>query len=54
MIREIKYKGEVIKIEDVEITWEDCFGELHTGNPEEFASDYASERVGIELAGEDW
>ena len=54
MIREIKYKGEVIKIEDVEITWTDCFGEPHTGDPEEYASDYASEQVGITESGGDW
>lgn len=54
MIQEIRYKGEVIKVEDVEITWIDCFGESHTGDPEEYASDYASEQVRIAEAGEYW
>ena len=54
MIRQIKYKGEVINLDDVEVTWTDCFGYPHTGSIEDYASDYAEEQVAIEQSGEGW
>lgn len=54
MVRQVKYKGRVIDINDVEVIWTDCFGEKHIGKIEDYASDYAAEQVGIAEAGEGW
>lgn len=54
MVKEIRYKGQLINLNDIELVYSDCFGDLHTGSIEDYASDYASEEVGIALAGEGW
>ena len=54
MIRQIKYKGEVINLDDVEVTWTDYLGCPHIGTIEDYASDYAEEQVALEQAGEGW
>lgn len=54
MVREVRYKGQIIDPKDIEVTWSDCFGELHTDTIEDFASSYADEEVGIFAAGESW
>ena len=54
MVREVRYKGQVIDPKDIEVTWSDCFGCLQTDTIEDFASAYAAEEVGIFAAGESW
>lgn len=54
MLRQVKYKDKVVNLNDIEVTWTDCFGEVHIGSIEDYVSDYASEQVGIEMAGEAW
>ena len=54
MLRQVKYKDKVVNPNDIEVTWTDCFGEVHIGSIEDYASDYASEQVAIEMAGEAW
>lgn len=51
---EVRYKGQLIDIKDIEVTWTDCFGELHTDNIEDYASSYANEEIGRVEAGESW
>ena len=50
----VYYKGKEIPMNDIKVDWTDCFGELHNGSIEDYASDYANEEVGIALAGEGW
>ena len=54
MLRKILFGGKEIPLEEIKLEWSDCFGELHTGSIEEYASDYAAEQVGISEAGEGW
>lgn len=54
MVIQVKYKGEVIDINEVEVTWTNCFGSKYIGSIEDYASDYAAEQVGIAEAGEAW
>ena len=54
MVKEIRYKGQIINLKDIELIWSDCFGDQHTGDIEDYASDYAAEEVAIALAGEGW
>lgn len=54
MLRQVKYKDEVVNPNDIEVTWTDCFGKVHIGSIEDYVSDYASEQVAIEMAGEAW
>ena len=54
MVIEVKYKGKVIDINDVEVTWTDCFGEKHIDSIEDYASDYAQQEIAIAEAGEAW
>ena len=50
----VYYKGKEISINDIEVDWIDCFGDLHNGSIEDYASDYATEQVGIVESGEAW
>jgi hypothetical protein len=50
----VYYKGKEIPMNDIMVDWKDCFGELHTGSIEDYASDYAGEEVAIAEAGEGW
>lgn len=50
----VLYKGKEIPMNDIQVDWTDCFGDLHTGSIEDYASDYAAEEVGIAEAGEGW
>ena len=43
----VYYKGKEIPLNDIKVDWTDCFGELHTGSIEDYASDYAAEEVVI-------
>ena len=54
MLRQVKYKDKVVNPNDLEVTWTDCVGEVHIGSIKDYVSDYASEQVGIEMAGEAW
>ena len=54
MIVGVKYKGEPVDKNDIEVIWTDCFGELRADLIEKIVRDYADEQVGIEMAGEDW
>ena len=54
MLRQVKYKDKVVNLNDIEVTWTDCFGEGHIGSIEDYVSDYASDQVDIEMAGEAW
>lgn len=46
----VYYKGKEIPMNDIKVDWTDCFGELHNGSIEDFASD----EVTIAEAGEGW
>ena len=50
----VYYKGKEIPMNDIKVDWTDCFGYLHSGSIEDYASDYATESVGIAEAGESW
>lgn len=50
----VYYKGKEIPLNDIKVDWTDCFGELHNGSIEDYASDYAAEEVAISEAGEGW
>ena len=39
----VYYKGKEIPMNDIKVDWTDCFGELHNGSIEDYASDYAQE-----------
>ena len=41
-------------IQDIEVTWVDCFGDRQVDPINDFINSYAHEQVGIEMAGEDW
>ena len=43
----VYYKGKEIRMNDIKVDWTDCFGELHNGSIEDYASDYAQEEVTI-------
>ena len=47
MLARIIYKGEDINLEDIELVWIDRFGELRTGNIDEYASDYALDEMAL-------
>lgn len=51
---EVRYKGQLIDPKDIKVTWEDCFGNLHTDTIEDYASSYANEQIGIVEAGASW
>ena len=53
-LKKVWYKGVEVNPKDIDVQWTDCFGEPHNGSIEDYASDYASEEVGIALAGEGW
>lgn len=53
-LKKVYYKGKEIPINDIKVDWTDCFGDIHNGSIEDYANDYASEEVGIALAGEGW
>ena len=50
----VYYKGKEIPMTDIKVDWTDCFGEPHSGDNEDYASDYAAEEVAIAEAGEGW
>ena len=50
----VYYKGKEIPIADIKVDWTDCFGQPHTGDIDDYASDYAAEEVAIAEAGEGW
>lgn len=51
----VLYKGKEIPADDIQVIWSNCFGEIQEPcTIERYASDYASEEVGIALAGEGW
>ena len=41
----VYYKGKEIPMNNIKVDWTDCFGELHSGSIEDYASDYAAEEV---------
>lgn len=45
MVREVRYKGQLINPKDIEVTWEDCFGSMHTDTIEDYASSYANYEI---------
>ena len=53
-LKKVWYRGVEVNPKDIDVQWTDCFGEPHNGSIEDYASDYASEEVGIALAGEGW
>lgn len=56
MVREVRYKGQLIDPKDIEVTWSDCFGELHTDTIDDLCFFYASEELDTSLfpSGESW
>lgn len=53
-LKKVYYQGKEIPINDIKVDWTDCFGDLHNGSIEDYASDYAQEEVAIAEAGEGW
>lgn len=53
-LKKVWYRGIEVNPKDIDVQWSDCFGELHAGSIEDYASDYANEAVGITEAGEGW
>jgi hypothetical protein len=51
---EIRYKGNIIDANDVEILWTDRFGEINRGSIEEYGYDNYSEGYAESEAGEGW
>lgn len=56
MVKEVRYKGQLIDPKDIEVTWSDSFGELHTDTIEDLCFFYASEELDTSLfpSGESW
>ena len=54
MIHEIRYKGQIINQEDIEVTWSDRFGDKITSDIEDFGTyNYREGYVDGEV-GESW
>ena len=47
MLERIIYKGEDVKLEDIELVWIDRFGEYQTGDINEYAFDYYTDEMAI-------
>ena len=54
MVRSVKYKGQPIKQEDIEVTWTDHFGEVMTGTIEDYGMSEYNDAWGECEAGEGW
>lgn len=54
MIREVKYKGQIINLNDIEVTWTDHFGEVMTGTIEDYGYSERSDAWSECEAGEGW
>ena len=54
MIKEIRYKGQVVNLNDIEITWTDHFGDVQSGNIEDYAWSSRNDAISEFSAGEGW
>ena len=54
MIHEIRYKGQIINQEDIEVTWSDHFGDKITSDIEDFGMYKYREGYAECKAGESW
>ena len=54
MIKEIRYKGQVVNLNDIEITWTDHFGEVKRGDIEDYAWSEIDDAIVEHEAGEGW
>lgn len=54
MIKEIRYKGQVVNLNDIVITWTDHFGDVKRGNIEDYAWSETDDALAEFEAGEGW
>ena len=54
MIKEIRYKGQLVNLKDIVITWTDHFGDVKNGNIEDYAWSKTDDALAEFEAGEGW
>ena len=54
MIYEVRYKGQIIDPQDIEVTWSDHFGERMHGSIEDYGASEYNDAWGECEAGEGW
>ena len=54
MIFEVRYKGQKINSNDIELVYDDCWGEKFTGSSEDYGTSMARDAWAECEAGEGW
>ena len=54
MIKEIRYKGQLVNLNDIGVTWTDHFGDVKKGNIEDYAWSETDDALAEFEAGEGW
>lgn len=54
MIHEVRYKGQIIDLKDIELTWTDHIGEVMNGTIEDYGSSERDDAWAECEAGEGW